>query len=186
MSDMLLVPGKDFGVVVLANAQSSSLGHSLGPGVANIIAGLDLERSAVPWWAYWKTIDTIATYGMAFSLALIVGLIVFVWRTVWEFRKRKRYAVLSPWAKPELPVYIFLLYMTPYILVLLTFSVGYTIVEALFGYNPFQVIIEFRLVGPPGVWIASITFFSIAALWALALAFVALFTRARKTPGTKS
>ena len=181
MSDMLLVPGADFGVVVLANAQSSSLGHSLGPGVANLIAGLDLERSAVPWWAYWRTIDTIAIYAMAVSVCLIIGLALYGWRMGWEFSNRRRYAVLSPWAKPALPVYLFLLYMTPFILVALIFGVGYTVVQTLFGYNPFQAMIDFRLVGPPGVWVASITFFSIASLWALALAFTALFTRARKT-----
>jgi putative pyoverdin transport system ATP-binding/permease protein len=180
MSDMLLVPGEDFGVVVLANAQSSSLGHSLGPGVANLIAGLDLERSAVPWWAYWKTIDTIGICGMAVSICLIIGLALYLWRIGFEFSRKKRYAVLSPWAKPALPVYVFLLYMTPFILLALIFGVGYTIVQTLFGYNPFQALIDFRLVGPPGVWVAAITFFSIASLWAMFLAFVALFTRTEK------
>ena len=180
MSDMLLVPGEDFGVVVLANAQSSSLGHSLGPGVANLIAGLNLERSAVPWWAYWKTLDTIAIYGMAFNICLIIGLALYSLRLGWEFKKQRRYAVLSPWARPVMPVYILLLYMTPFIVVALIFGVGYTIVQTLYGYNPFQAIVDFRLVGPPGVWIASITFFSMAAVWGVALALVALFTRTRQ------
>ena len=92
-------------LVLLANAQSSSLGHSLGPGVANIIAGLNLERSAVPWWAYWSTIDRIATYAMALSAALVIALIGYIGHTVREFRKRTRYAVLSPWAQPAAPVY---------------------------------------------------------------------------------
>jgi putative ATP-binding cassette transporter len=186
MSDMLLVPGKDFGVVVLANAQSSSLGHSLGPGVANLIAGLDLERSPTPWWAYWKTIDTIATYTMAVSLVLIIGLLVYSVRLVWEFAKKRRYAVLLPWKNLTLPAYLFLLYLMPFIFMALVFGVGYAVVQILFGFNPFQTLIAFRLVGPPGVWVASITFFSIASLWALALAFVALFMRERKILSTKS
>ena len=180
MSDMLLVQGAEFGVAVLANAQSSSLGHSLGPGVANIIAGLDLDRSAVPWWAYWKTIDTLATYGMAFNVALAAGLALYGIRIGWEFSKKRRYPVLSPWDKPALPVYIFMLYMAPLIFVTLVLSVGYTIVQTLFGYNPFQAMMDFRLVGPPGAWLAGIAFFSMATLWALALSFVALFTRERK------
>jgi CubicO group peptidase (beta-lactamase class C family) len=176
MSDMLLVPENNFGVMVLANAQSSSLGHSLGPGIASIIAGLNLERSAVPWWAYWKTIDT-----MALSVSLAVGVVLFVGRLAWEFRKRNRYVVLSPWAKPSLPVYVFLLYMTPLMLAALVFSVGYTIVQTLFGYNPFDAMAEFRLVSPPGAWIASVTFFGVTITWGLVLAFSALFTGTRTT-----
>lgn len=47
--------------------------------------------------------------------------------------------------------------------------------------NPFYAMEEFRLVGPPGAWIASVAFFGIASLWGICLALVALFTRARNT-----
>ena len=118
---------------------------------------------------------------MAFSVALVLGLILYAGRLTWEFRSWKRYPVLSPWAKPSTPIYVFLLYISPFTIIGLIFSVGYTLIQTLFGYNPFYAMAEFRLIGPPGAWIASVAFFGIASLWGICLALVALSTRARNT-----
>jgi putative ATP-binding cassette transporter len=177
MSDMLLVPGADFGVVVLANAQSSSVGHIIGPGIASILLGIELERASVPWWSYWKTIDTVAIGVMILSVCLLLGLIAFVWYQVRQLLKHRRYLVLSPWAKNKMPLYRLLLNITPLFVVILATVVGYIIIQTLFGFNYLQVLLEFRLASPPGIWMAGVTFLISTFLWSLLLALVTIFTR---------
>jgi putative ATP-binding cassette transporter len=177
MSDMLLVHGADFGVVVLANAQSSSVGHIIGPGIAHILLGIELERASVPWWSYWKTIDTVAIGVMIMSICLLLGLIAFVWYHIRQLLKRRCHLVLSPWAKITMPRYLFLFNITPLFVVILITAVAYVVIKTFFGFNYFWVLLEFRLASPPGIWMAGVTFLVATFLWSLLLALVALFTR---------
>ncbi len=105
MSDMLLIPEQNFGVVMLANAQSNSAGHFVGPAVANIVLGLELERSPVPWWSYWKSIDTLAIFGLVACVGMVAWagrLRVFLGRAF----KRRRYVITWPRLHYGRPPYV--------------------------------------------------------------------------------
>jgi hypothetical protein len=183
MTDMLLLPDHQFGVVVLANSQTSTIGHSIGPGVANLILGLELEPSTVPWWAHWKTIDTIATAGLVFSSLLLLALAGYSWRLWRQFRAKKRYLLGSSPVGRMLPVWQVALYTTPLVLLVMFATAGFLVVQALYGYNLYEVLILFRAAAPPGVWLSGVVLIIVVSLWVVLLATVALFTRAA-TPGT--
>jgi hypothetical protein len=85
--------------------------------------------------------------------------------------------VLSPWAKNKMPLYRLLLNITPLFVVILATVVGYIIIQTLFGFNYLQVLLEFRLASPPGIWMAGVTFLISTFLWSLLLALVTIFTR---------
>jgi CubicO group peptidase (beta-lactamase class C family) len=177
MSDMLLVPGQDFGVVVLANAQSTSVGHVIAPGIANILLGMTLK-----WWSYWKTADTLATGGLWLCLGLVAALGAFGWY-LGRALKQRRYTITWPWRHTGRPPFVTVLYITPLILVLLLATIGYFLIKFFWGWDMYRVLVGFRDVSPPGVWISGTTLLILLAVWGTVLSFVALFTRLKAKNG---
>lgn len=180
-ADMLLLPEHQTGVVALVNSQACTIGHSIAPGVANLILGLELEPMTVPWWAHWKAIDTMASFALVFISLLILALAVYIWRVWWQFRARERHFIGSSLASPRLPVWQLILYVVPLVLLAMFALAGYLVVQTLYGYNLFEVLVLFRLGAPPGVWMSGIMLIIVVILWVVLLAFVGLFTRSSKT-----
>lgn len=181
MSDMILLPEYKLGVVVLANTQTSTIGHSIGPGVASLILGLKLESSVVPWWAHWRAIDSIATGGVVLVLLLVLAWLAYIWRGWRQFRAKKRHFIGSSLASRMLPVWQMVLYISPLVLLVMITVAGFVVVQSLFGYNFYEVLIKFRMAAPPGVWLSGVMLVSIISLWAITLAALALVTRGSKS-----
>ena len=181
MSDMILVPEYKLGVVVLVNSQASTIGHSIGPGVANLILGLELEPTAVPWWAYWKAVDSIATGVVVFALLLSLVLVLYLWRVWRQFRTKKRHFFSSPLAGRMSPAWQMVLYMAPLVLLVMFAVAGFVVVQTLYGYNFYEVLILFRIAAPPGVYLSGVMLLIVSSLWAVLLAFLALFTLGNKS-----
>ncbi len=177
LTDMLIIPGHDFGVVVLTNSQASTIGHTIAPGIANLLLGLKLEPTPVPWWAHWKTIDTMATYALGFTSILLLGLIAYALRTWWQFRTKKRHFLGSSLAGRRPPAWQFSLYVFPLALFLMSVLAGYLVVQILYGYNIYEVLIIFQFAAPPGLYISGAMLLPTLFLWAFLPAFVTLFTR---------
>ncbi len=179
-TDMFLLPDYQMGVVVLVNSQASTIGHSIAPGIANLLLGLELEPISVPWWAHWKTIDTIATIALVFIYILVLALVFYVWRVWRQFRARERHFIGSPLAGDMMPAWQLMLYIAPLVLLILFSIASYLVMNALYGYNLYEVLIMFHIAAPPGVYISGVIVLVVVPLWALLLAFIALFTRSSK------
>ncbi|HEX79046.1 MAG TPA: beta-lactamase family protein [Dehalococcoidia bacterium] len=182
-TDMILLPDYDMGMAVLVNSQASTIGHSIAPGIANLLLGLELEPMVVPWWAHWKTIDTIATAALVFVYMLLIGLAYYIWRIWQQFHTGERRFVKSPFAVNTIPSWQLMLYSAPLVLLILIFISCYLVVNTLYGYNFFEVLVMFHIAAPPGVYITGITVLILVPIWALLLAFVGLFTRSSKATG---
>jgi CubicO group peptidase (beta-lactamase class C family) len=179
-TDMILLPDYQLGVVVLVNSQASAIGHSIAPGIANLILGLELEPMAVPWWAYWKAIDTIATIALIFIFLLLLALVLYIWRIWRQFKAKQRHFLGSSLAGPMLPAWQLVLYITPLVLLTMFALAGYLVIKALYGYNFYEVLLLFQSASPPGVYISGMMLIFTVLLWAFLLAFLALFTRSSK------
>jgi hypothetical protein len=180
-TDMILLPDYQMGIAVMVNSQASTIGHSIAPGIANLLLGLELEPMSVPWWAHWKTIDNMATAALIFIYLLVIGLVYYVWRIWRQFRAGERYLIGSPLADNAIPAWQLMLYIAPLVLLILILIACYLVVNTLYGYNPYEVLIMFHIATPPGVYISGIITLVIVPTWALLLAFVGLFTRSSKT-----
>jgi CubicO group peptidase (beta-lactamase class C family) len=176
-ADMLLLPEQQTGVVALVNSQACTLGHSIAPGVANLVLGLELEPMTVPWWAHWKAIDVIASFALIFIALLLLGLALYIWRIWWQFRAGKRHFIGSGPAGPRPPVWQLILYIVPLVLLFMFALAGYLVMQTLYGYNLFEVLVLFRLGAPPGVWLSGVMLIIVVTLWVLLLALVGVFTR---------
>ncbi len=179
-TDMILLPDYQMGIAVLVNSQASTIGHSIAPGIANLLLGLELESMSVPWWAHWKTIDTIATIALVFIYLLVLSLVFYVWRIWRQFRAGERHFIGSPFAGHIILVWQLMLYIAPLVLLILFSIASYLVVNALYGYNLYEVLVMFHIAAPPGVYISGIIVLVIVPLWALLLAFIAFFTRSSK------
>ena len=179
-ADMILLPDYETGVVVLVNSQASATGHSIAPGVANLILGLQIEPMGVPWWAHWKAIDTLATIALVFIIVLVLALMLYIWYIWRQFRAKKWYFIGSSIAGTRLPAWQLVFYVVPLVLISMFVLAGYLVVKTLYGYNLFEMLLLFRLGSPPGVYISGVSLLIILFLWALLLAFTGLFTRRSK------
>jgi CubicO group peptidase (beta-lactamase class C family) len=177
LTDMLILPSYQFGVVVLTNSQASTLGHGIAPGIANLILGLELKPTSAPWWAHWKMIDNMAIWSLGPISLLILGWGVYTWQVWRQFRSKKRRLSGSPLTRDMLPRWQLALYVTPLALLALSALAGYLVVQILFGYNFYEVLVLFQVGAPPGIYLSGVLLILILFLWGFLLSFIALFTR---------
>jgi CubicO group peptidase (beta-lactamase class C family) len=176
-TDMLMLPQYETGIAVMINSQASTTGHNIAPAVANLVLGLGLDTMTVPWWAHWKMIDTMAIYGLIFVILLLLALLFYMLRIIWQLRAKKRHFFKSEAAGPRPPVWQMALYIAPLVLITMFIIASYLVVQTLFGYNLFEVAVLFRLGVPPGVYITGVFLIITVFLWIILLAIIALVTR---------
>ncbi|MCX6003965.1 MAG: serine hydrolase, partial [Chloroflexi bacterium] len=169
LSEMIMLPDRNLGVVMLVNSQTSRDAHSVALGIASLLMGSELELPSSPWWASWAAIDGIAINAVVLSLILVVGLIPYLW---WQWRvighyQRKEVAI--PRVGKTMKILLFVLPVTPWVLLMILAAALYVVAQTIFGFNLFQTLIRFGAFAPPGVMVAAITILVAIFLWALAL-----------------
>ena len=178
-ADMLLFPSQRLGVAVLINSQNSSVMHHLATGVAEIMLGVDVELPVTPWWASWQMVDRIATGAIGMAALMVLALMAYIWRE-WRYIRGHRGMVYGGRKIAAGPL---ILRSVPLVLLGLAASVGFMVVENLFGFNPYVAILIFGHSAPPGIWIAGLTIIGIISLWVIALAALAPFSAQRHRHG---
>jgi hypothetical protein len=106
--------------------------------------------------------------------------VLYTWRIISQFRRRQRCFILNRKARAALPLWQLIFYLTPFVLLGMLCLATYLIFHTLYGYNPFEVLIMFNIAAPPGVYASGIAVLILLPLWALALVWVAVFTRPTK------
>jgi CubicO group peptidase (beta-lactamase class C family) len=177
LADIIILPEYSTGITVMINSQTTTQGHLIAPGLAGMFLGIELEQLTSPWWAYWKTIDSLSFGVFSLSLILIAGLVLFIWRVVAKIRSRS-YILFKPGISAKrLPARLLFLYNIPLATYCLLIGAGYVTFRLIYGYNIFSVITDALLVAPPSIWAAVISVLALVALWSLTLSTVTIFVR---------
>ncbi len=169
LSEMIILPNRNLGVVMLVNSQTSMNAHSVALGIAGLFMGSELKLPASPWWASWAEIDRIALIALILAALLIIGLIPYLW---WQWRIIRRYhrgELAPPRVGKTMKIWLFVLPATPLVFVALIAAAAYTVAQVMFGFNLFITIIRFGSFGPPGILISALTILGSIVLWMIAL-----------------
>ncbi len=177
LADMLILPDYDTGVCVMVNGQTGTGGHSLAPGIAGIFLGMDIGQLGSPWWAHWKTIDTMSFGGIGLISLLLGGWVFFLWRIGIKIRRRQYLVVKPNVASRWLPAWKVGLFVAPLCLLGVLALSGYLTVNSLYGYNIFTVMLQSFLAVPPSTWATGTALLSMIGIWALTLALAGLIIR---------
>lgn len=184
LSEMILIPEEKLGVVMLANGQTCQGAHDITTGITSLVLGVDFELPQAPWWASWKSIDNIAIYATILSALLIAGLIPF---SLWQLRviKRLRQQIRQNNSRiKRVKIWWIVLPATPWMLFIIIATAAYIVMQALFGYNVFSVIVQFGYFAPPGTLFAAVSIMVALFLWAIALSVTTIFRALVRTPGS--
>ncbi|MDD4465429.1 MAG: serine hydrolase [Dehalococcoidales bacterium] len=177
LADMMLLPDYSTGITVILNSQTSTRGHLLAPGLANLFLDIEMDQLSSPWWAHWKTIDSFSFGLFSICFILLAGLAIFIWRLVCKIRCRQ-YTFFKPHIPATwLPKKLMVLYNIPLAAYCLLIAVGYVVFKLVYGYNIFKVIGDTLLVAPPSIWAAGISVLGMIALWSLTLSTVTIIVR---------
>lgn len=174
LSEMILLPEKNLGIVMLVNGQVCKNAHEIATDVLSLVSGVQFELLQSPWWASWKSVDNISIYAVILSAVLILGLVPYV---MWQYRVIKRLrqnnGKISPGKK--LKIWWIVLPATPWMLFAVVASVAYIAMQSLFGFNVFVTIWRFGYFAPPGTLVAAITILLALFMWAIVLSVTAIF-----------
>lgn len=169
LSEMIILPERNLGIVMLVNSQTSKDAHSVAIGIAGILMGSELKLASSPWWASWAEIDHIALIALILASISMLGLIPFFW---WQKRiidhYKKGETARTPVGK-IMRIWLIALPATPWGFLALIVMAAYVVIQTLFGYNLFKVLIRSGDFAPPGVSIAAITLTISVILWILAI-----------------
>ena len=125
----------------------------------------------------------MATFVIIFVSMLLMASLAYLVRIIWQLRIGKIHFLGSSAASPRLPAWQMSLYTLPLLLTMMFTLAGYLVVQTLYGYNLFEVLLLFRLGVPPGVYISGVSLIMVVFLWVILIAFSALFIRGnRKKP----
>ncbi len=182
LSEMIMLPDRHVGVVMLVNSQTSRDAHSVALGIASLLMGSELELPTSPWWASWTAIDRIALNAIILSSVLILCLIPYLWLQWRVIRRYRKPETMHPRIGGTMKIWLFVLPVTHWVFLLIVAVAAYIIAQTIFGFNLFKTIIRFGDFSPPGVMIAAITILVAIVLWALAITvtgFLRAFARAK-------
>jgi len=169
LSEMIILPDRNLGVVMLVDSQTSRDAHSVALGITGLFIGSTLKLPASPWWASWAEIDHIALIAIIMALALVLGLVPYLW---WQWRVIRSYQtqdITPPHLRKTLKIWPFVLPVTPWVFLGLIAAAAYIIAQTLFGFNLFLTLARFGSFAPPSVMIAAITILVSILLWMIAL-----------------
>ena len=169
LSEMIILPERNLGVVMLVNSQTSRNAHSVALGIAGLFMGSELTLPSSPWWASWAAIDHIALIALILALVLIIGLIPYLW---WQWSIIRRYhrgELAPPHVRKTMKIWLFVLPATPWVFLALIATVVYIAAQVTFGFNLFITIVRFGSFAPPGIMVAAITIIVSLLLWMIAL-----------------
>jgi hypothetical protein len=169
LSEMIILPDRNLGVVMLVNSQTSMNAHSVALGITSLLMGSELKLPASPWWASWAEIDRIALMALILAGLLILGLIPYLWWQGHIIRRYHRGEITPPRVGKTMKIWLFVLPVTPWVFLALIAATAYIVAQIMFGFNLFITIIRFGSFGPPGVLIAAMTILSSIILWMIAL-----------------
>jgi CubicO group peptidase (beta-lactamase class C family) len=169
LSEMIILPDRNLGVVMLVNSQTSMNAHSVALGITSLFMGSELKLPASPWWASWAEIDRIALMALILAGLLILGLIPYLWWQGHIIRRYRRGEITPPRVGKTMRIWLFVLPVTPWVFLALIAATAYIVAQIMFGFNLFITIIRFGSFGPPGVLIAAMTILSSIILWMIAL-----------------
>ncbi len=187
LSEMIILPDRNLGVVMLVNSQTSKDAHSVALGITSLFMGSELKLPASPWWASWAEIDHIALIAIILALVLILGLIPYLWWQWCIIRRYRRREKTPPNVGKTLKIWPFVFPATPWVFLLLIAAVAYVAVQTMFGFNLFLTLIRFGSFAPPGVMIAAMTILASILLWMIALTVIGYLRATARVRGqTKS
>ena len=169
LSEMIILPERNLGVVMLVNSQTSRNAHSVALGISGLFMGSELTLPSSPWWASWAAIDHIALIALILALVLIIGLIPYLW---WQWSIIRRYhrgELAPPRVRKTMKIWLFVLPATPWVFLALIATVVYIAAQVTFGFNLFITIVRFGSFAPPGIMVAAITIIVSLLLWMIAL-----------------
>ncbi|MDD5288213.1 MAG: serine hydrolase [Dehalococcoidales bacterium] len=169
LSEMIILPDRKQGIVMLVNSQTSKNAHSIALGIAGMLMGSELKLPSSPWWASWAAIDQIALIAVILALILVLGLIPYLW---WQWHIINRYQrreMAPPRVGKTMKLWLFVVPVTPWVFLAIISTLAYIVAQSLFGFNLFYTLIRFGTFAPPGVLIAAITILVSILLWMLAL-----------------
>ena len=169
LSEMIILPERNLGVVMLVNSQTSRNAHSVALGIASLFMGSELTLPSSPWWASWAAIDHIALIALILALVLIIGLIPYLW---WQWSIIRRYhrgELAPPRVRKTMKIWLFVLPATPWVFLALIATVAYVAAQVTFGFNLFITIVRFGSFAPPGIMVAAIAILVSLLLWMIAL-----------------
>jgi len=169
LSEMIILPDRNLGVVMLVDSQTSRDAHSVALGITGLFIGSTFKLPASPWWASWAEIDHIALIAIILAMALVLGLVPYLW---WQWRVIQRYQrgeITHPRVNKTMKIWLFVLPATPWVFLGLIAATAYIIAQALFGFNLFLTLGRFGTFAPPSIMIAAITILVSILLWMIAL-----------------
>jgi CubicO group peptidase (beta-lactamase class C family) len=169
LSEMIILPDRNLGVVMLVDSQTSRDAHSVALGITGLFIGSTFKLPASPWWASWAEIDHIALIAIILALALVLGLVPYLWwqwRVIQHYQKRE---ITPTHIRKTMKIWPFVLPATPWVFLGLVAATAYIIAQTLFGFNLFLTLGRFGTFAPPGVMIAAITILVSIILWMIAL-----------------
>ena len=182
LSEMILLPEKQLGIVMLINGQTCKNAHEIATGVLSLVLSVRFELPQAPWWASWKSVDNISIYATILSIVLILGLVPFIPWQVQVIKRLRQNTNTQSTNKKKMKIWRLIPPVTPWMILILIASVAYVVMQSLFGFNIFVTIWRFGYFAPPGTLVAAITILITLFLWAIALSITAIFRELSRVP----
>ena len=183
---MIMIPDQKLGIATLVNSQNSAAAHEIAPSIASLLLEKEFKLPAAPWWASWQMLDEMAIAAAVLALVLILALIIYVsW--LWRQLRHYRHTIISAQSisRPRLTAKQIVLTMTPLIVLGTAVFVISIVAQTLVSYDPYQTLILFRMLSPPGVWLAGMIILAVIGLWMISLTGLILLKISSSPPTSR-
>jgi CubicO group peptidase (beta-lactamase class C family) len=175
LAEMILLPEEKLGIATLVNGQTCAGAHNIAPGIARLVTGKQINLPLAPWWSSWKSIDNISIYATILAIVLVLGLIPYIWWQVHVINRLRKPGTDTLPRKRRIKIWGIVLPVTGWMLVAAIVSIAYAVMQTLFGFNVFRIIIRFGFFAPPGVIVAAVATITAILFWAIAISVTTIF-----------
>jgi hypothetical protein len=182
LSEMILLPEEKLGIVMIVNGQTCKGAHDIATGIASRTLGLQFELPQSPWWASWKAVDNISIYATILSALLILGLVPYI---IWQLHVIKHLRQQNKEGESKgrkVKIWWIVLPATPWMVLAITATIAYAVMQSLFGFNIFSTVVRFGYFAPPGTLVAAVAILVALFLWAMALSITTIFRVLARAP----